>query len=240
MASLTAVNSYVGMSRKPPVHSDVRDDSAWHPEFLHSARYSPPRSFPARSVHATHATPGASKSQAGGRDPGDDTDDRIRRQSCERCRSRRSRCVTDGVTGVCQACRDLGVECIYTGIDKRRQSTKQLRARLAYLEDVYFCIRNSPDEALRELQWGIRAGKVRNEASPIGSSTVPSRPQKPPSICMTPAFTVRSRSESLSGSASGKSFGNGKNVIPIHLNLSGQQWQEAGESVRNMSDRLDR
>lgn len=109
------------------VHSNSTGAPTFHSGFdpyAHGRRH---HHYPTQFAHPQ---PEASTSVACERYAGQEEDSRIRSQTCERCRSRRSRCVSDGASGVCRACREAGVECVYTGIDKRRQSTKRLRARL--------------------------------------------------------------------------------------------------------------
>lgn len=98
---------------------------------------------------------------------------RIAQSACETCRRKRTRCVVepDSQNGECNNCRALGVECLFSGVDKRKESVKDLRARVAYLEQLFENVRSaSTESALRVVLEEVRSdaaleGRLRVETS---------------------------------------------------------------------------
>lgn len=61
---------------------------------------------------------------------------RIAQSACETCRRKRTKCVIEPGHIECSVCRSLRIPCLFSGIDKRKESVRVLRSRLARLETI--------------------------------------------------------------------------------------------------------
>lgn len=83
---------------------------------------------------------------------------RIAQSACELCRKKRTRCVIDPESDhpqKCNNCINLNADCVFSGVDRRKESVKDLRARLAELEQLFERLRNCKDDQDMQEQWEI-------------------------------------------------------------------------------------
>lgn len=96
---------------------------------------------------------------------------RIAQSACELCRKKRTRCVVDPDNAynlqyaetrglACNSCLSQNMECIFSGVDRRKESVRELRARLAFLEGLFERLR-SMENAVRQGEEGNAEDKIR-------------------------------------------------------------------------------
>ena len=83
---------------------------------------------------------------------------RIAQSACETCRRKRTKCVTDRGQIGCNVCRSLRIPCLFSGVDKRKESVRVLRSRLAQLEDLVSKLQSCDETDLRDILSKLRNG----------------------------------------------------------------------------------
>lgn len=105
---------------------------------------------------------------------------RIAQSACETCRRKRTKCVTDRGQIGCNVCRSLRIPCLFSGVDKRKESVRVLRSRLAQLEDLVSKLQTCDETELKDILSKLRLGAGTSQAEnpskhPTAASTdVPS------------------------------------------------------------------
>lgn len=98
---------------------------------------------------------------------------RIAQSACETCRKKRTRCVVEpsSLSGECNNCTALGIECVFSGVDKRKESVKDLRGRVAYLEQMFGRLRSATsDTEVKDLMQEVRSDAALNGRLAVESS----------------------------------------------------------------------
>jgi len=104
---------------------------------------------------------------------------RIAQSACELCRKKRTRCVVDPENPynlryadsrglACNSCISQNIECVFSGVDRRKESVRELRSRLSFLEALFEKLRNlagnDDAHALREQLEVIKSSKPSQTA----------------------------------------------------------------------------
>ena len=77
----------------------------------------------------------------------------IAQSACELCRKKRTRCVVEPDRDQCNNCRAFQVNCVFSGVDRRKESVKEMRSRLAYLECRFERLRHCKDDTDMREEW---------------------------------------------------------------------------------------
>lgn len=99
---------------------------------------------------------------------------RIAQSACETCRRKRTKCIIESGNTDCTTCRNLNLECVFSGIDKRKESVRELRARLAQLESLFEKLQSVEDEQLSALVSAIKRNELDIDNGPLSASSVQS------------------------------------------------------------------
>lgn len=146
----------------PPGYSanqaGISSSPATHPLLSTSPSFNAPPPPPARVAPSGQAQPPRK---------------RIAQSACETCRKKRTRCVVESnsVNGECNNCAALGIECVFSGVDKRKESVKDLRARVAYLEQLFGRLRAaSSSSEVAQIMEEVRSDAALEGRLPVESS----------------------------------------------------------------------
>ena len=116
---------------------------------------------------------------------------RIANSACENCRRKRTRCTVDSARGdgTCNNCIALGIDCHFSGVDKRKESVRDLRARVAYIENLLDRIRAADvgSSLMRDLIAEIKADAGREGKTYV--NTVSSRSTRDRGLSGSSTFT---------------------------------------------------
>ena len=100
---------------------------------------------------------------------------RIANSACENCRRKRTRCTVDSARrdGICNNCIALGIDCHFSGVDKRKESVRDLRARVAYIENLLDRIRaaDAGSSLMRDLIAEIKADAGREGKTYVNTAS---------------------------------------------------------------------
>lgn len=105
---------------------------------------------------------------------------KIAQSACETCRKKRTRCVREQGQDACEACRIANIDCVFSGIDKRKESIKSLRARLANLEDFFTRLRGAGRQETQNILQDIRRDSTN--ISSTSSQSIPNNVEQPASL----------------------------------------------------------
>ena len=100
---------------------------------------------------------------------------KIANSACENCRRKRTRCTVDSARGdgTCNNCIALGIDCHFSGVDKRKESVRDLRARVAYIENLFDRIRAAEvgSSLMRDIIAEIKADAAREGKTYINTNS---------------------------------------------------------------------
>lgn len=101
----------------------------------------------------------------------------IAQSACETCRRKRTKCVIDSGQLACNVCKSLRVPCLFSGIDKRKESVRLLRTRLAQLEAIYGKLQTADSREVEALLNSIRRDVGGTALASLENTSSSSMPQ---------------------------------------------------------------